>query len=137
MDRIDIIITIGIALVYLFSVIKKKNAKNAENQTNSSSEEIDSENFPFEEPIKEIKKSTILEENSSNYSKNKEYFTYEDGNSMENIVNNEEYNQANLLSNGEIQSLENENETSINFEFTQEEIIKGIVYSEILKRPYS
>ena len=69
--------------------------------------------------------------------KNDSYFTYEN---LEPEINEEPHaEESTPVKDVEmnVQNIEGENEKIPQFSFTQEEILKGVIYSEILKNPYN
>lgn len=145
---VDILITIGIlAFVLLRASVKakKKAQQRPQRKPNpyrtprpvSTSEEFK----PFWEETttaptlqeKEVDEQTSYEE----IPKNNAYFTYE---SLEPEINVEKNNEeSSSLKDVEmnVQNIERENEKSPQFSLDKDEIIKGVIFSEILKRPYN
>ncbi len=132
MDTIDIVISIIVVAAYLFFNYKKKEKSN-----NSEPVEIpkipESVNIPFEPKFE--KKRTVLntsmEEIGINSSKKENYFTYEETNKIE----AEFYNNDDSFVKAKIQSVDNEDESFPMLPLESGEIINGIIYGEILKRP--
>jgi hypothetical protein len=132
MDTIDIVISIIVVAAYLFFNYKKKEKSN-----NSEPVEIpkipESVNIPFEPKFE--KKRTVLntsmEEIGINSSKKENYFTYEETNKIE----AEFYNYDDSFVKAKTQSVDNEDESFPMLTLESGEIINGIIYGEILKRP--
>ena len=74
-----------------------------------------------------------MQENGENLSKEPEYFTFE---TIEPEVENLEKGVYNTTAK-KSQVIENEAENNVNLTFDKEEMAKGIIYSEILKRKYN
>lgn len=132
MDTIDIVISIIVVAAYLFFNYKKKEKSN-----NSEPVEIpkipESVNIPFEPKFE--KKRTVLntsmEEIGINSSKKENYFTYEETNKIE----SEYYNNDDSFVKAKTQTVDNEDESFPMLTLESGEIINGIIYGEILKRP--
>ena len=78
------------------------------------------------------KKKTVLQKNASEIPKQEEYFTYEtlDVDSMNTMVQTENF------SDSETQQLVNKAEENTLLSLEDDEVLKGIVYAEILKRKF-
>jgi hypothetical protein len=78
-----------------------------------------------------------LEENFGNYPKNEEYFTYETIESEEKAYYTKNSLQREKEVENEMQVIENEGINNLDLSFSQDELIKGVIYAEILKNPYN
>lgn len=93
---------------------------------------------PQNEPTSDISAVDVnqdLRKNPQNYPKSEGDFSYEtlsDGD-FENLKENRD--SQNLTVEKNIQSIDNEQLKNIDLQFNTDEIKKGIIYSEILKRP--
>ena len=140
---VDVLITIGIIVFVLlraYSKSKRRSQKRSPNkpytppfpQTKVESEPIwETLEESFQDD--EVKMTTSYEETP----KNDTYFTYE---SLEPDIN--EGTQAKDSSSvkdveNSVQNIEGENENSLQISFGKEELMKGVIYSEILKNPYN
>lgn len=133
-DLKELIITGLILFVYFVFVGKKKKPK----QKPVPPPIFGNENEETMTEIKEVfstEKETSLEEFSQNLPKNEEYFTYETLESSENKKFESVNSYKKSTVEKEVQSVENEGENKIELSFTQDELIKGVIYAEILKNP--
>ena len=140
---VDTLITIGIiafVLLRAYSKSKRRAQQQAQRRPKPS---------PFQQPTvmsepewetlepdyreEEAKQPTSYEE----IPKNSSYFTYE---SIEPEINGEgtsveSYSEKNVETN--VQNIENEDEKKRQISIDLNEMYKGVIYSEILKRPYN
>ncbi|MBR0305087.1 MAG: hypothetical protein IJQ94_05535 [Bacteroidales bacterium] len=120
---LEVIITIAMVALFLFpSLLKSAKEVNKKPATRANP---DTEN---EKP----KKRSVLHKNASEIPKQEEYFTYEtlDVDSMSTMT------QAENFSNSETQQLVNKAEENTLLSLEDDEVLKGIVYAEILKRKF-
>ena len=129
----DVVITIVVILAYfLLSPKKKQVKKNPPPLLNTEEEDGDVE--PAVIPnVKENYKPL----NRENLSQENKYFTYESSDSS-NEVSYETLTPKHEMKTENIsQVIQNEDEKSVIFTFEEDELYKGIIFSEILKRPYN
>lgn len=131
---IDILITIGvIAFVLLRAYGKSKKKKHSPFPQPTVESEPIWETIEDEYGDGEVKNQTSYEE----IPKNEEYFTYEN---LEPEMNDEKRTAgSSSIQDVEmnVQNIERESENLPQFSFDKEELMKGVIYSEILKRPYN
>lgn len=133
MDIVDLLISfiiIGGSIFFSFRK-KKKDAPTAIPIWEEEQEESDiftpfsEETFSYDE--------MLLEEKTQNPAKNEFSFSTLSQNNKETI-----YQRIKEITvEDDFQDLENEVEVASSFSFSHDELKKGIIYSEILKRPYS
>lgn len=87
----------------------------------------------LEEEIRSNSDDSFLQESKAKIPKQPEYFTYEtlDGDGGR-LIENPEFEKEKSP-----QMSENEQKNALNLTFEEEELCKGIIYSEILKRKYN
>ena len=151
----DTLITIAVVALFFISSYAKAKKKKAQ-QEQRRQQQMRRRPAPapvtpsFEEETKPLWQEsyesvqTAMEEESSFSSssyeetpKNQPYFTYE---TIEPEIQ-ENYKEENASSHNDVekvvQNIGNEEEKMRQISFEKEELIKGIIYSEILKRPYN
>ena len=140
MKAIDVVITIAVVLGYFLLSSKKKKSK-PQPRTKPHYPPYYTPSYEVEE---EMSAPTIEKETEWTYPDitserlENEYFTYENIESP--ITSSAEVIANSHLTNDVVQQMqENDEEEDKKPEliFTKEEFYKGIIYSEILKRPYS
>ena len=120
---LEIIITIAMVALFLFpSLLKSVKDVNKKPATHAN---------PDAENVKP-KMRSVLHKNASEIPKQEEYFTYEtlDVDSMNTMT------QAENFSDSEAQRLVNKAEENTLLSLEDDEVLKGIVYAEILKRKF-
>jgi hypothetical protein len=125
----NLIIIIAVVLGYYILNFKKQKPQNKQHAPPTyppSFEENEEEYIPVEN-----KYSSITEQHD------KEYFTYETISSFSEETNNQTDFKNRNLKNEEEKERFPEEEIKINLSFEKEELYKGIIFSEILKRPYN
>lgn len=114
-------------LIIIFKGNKKKKVPPKTHQQNPSSAQFDAPS--------DVDDFQDLRKNHQNYPKYEENFSYENL-SDEDFENLKEENVSqNPTVEKNIQSIDNEQSKNIDLQFNTDEIKKGIIYSEILKRP--
>ena len=133
MKILDVVITIAVILAYfLLSPKKKQVKKNPPPFLNTEQEAED-----FEHTVIPHVKEHYETPNRENISQENEYFTYETADSS-NEVSYETITPKHEIKTEQIsQDIQNEEEKSVIFTFEEDELYKGIIFSEILKRPYN
>ena len=133
MKILDVVITIAVILAYfLLSPKKKQVKKNPPPFLNTEQEAED-----FEHTVIPQVKEHYETPNRENISQENEYFTYETADSS-NEVSYETITPKHEIKTEQIsQDIQNEEEKSVIFTFEEDELYKGIIFSEILKRPYN
>ena len=132
MDTIDIVISVIVVVAYLFFNYKKK-----EKKAKTAPVEIQQAEANPHIPVvpkmeqKKISTTTSLEEIEKISSKTENYFTYEKTNKIE----TEFYKDSEIFQKENLQNVDNETECANMLTLESDEIIKGIIYGEILKRP--
>lgn len=132
MDILDLVITILIIGGSLFlSSRKKKKEKTVYDET-PEYHEYD-EDMTWEEPVTQNTPSPAghLEDLLRNTSKSHHFPSPQFGREYSPIADISQ----NEIKRNQIQNTENEEESDFEFTFSHDEIKKGIIYSEILKRP--
>ncbi len=139
----DILITIGIiafVLLRAYSKSKRKSQKQPQPKPQRPSfPQPTVESEPIWETLEEVFQDNEVKTPASveETPKNDSYFTYEN---LEPEINEEPHaEESTSVKDVEmnVQNIEGENEKTPQFSFTQEEILKGVIYSEILKNPYN
>lgn len=128
MDIIDIVISVILVVAYLFFNYKKKETAQIEIPITAAPH-----NIHFEPKVekKRINLTSSMEEIERKSSKMEKFFTYEETDNIETELNNHDatFAKANL------QNVDNEIEYLTMLTLESDEIVKGIIYGEILKRP--
>jgi hypothetical protein len=146
----DVLITIGIIAFVILRAYTKAKKKNAQQQARRRTaprpivEEPEVENEkPLWQDIFESTQSETMQEPSfetSSYEeipKNQPYFTYEKIEpEIGEEVHNAEFSSADSVEKN-VQNTDSENEKTSPISLDMEDIYKGVIYSEILKRPYN
>lgn len=143
-DLKDLIITAAIVVGYflLFGRKRKKTAQ-PKNQTQRSNNEKPSRPT-FEELMSEqmstMQPEPIMPESTNNeeiYPKKEEYFTYETVIDEETTIAENFENESSKVdaNDAQVNDIQKENNSLINLD--SDELIKGVIYSEILQRPYN
>jgi hypothetical protein len=129
----DVVITIAVILAYfLLSPKKKQVGKNPPPFLNTDQEAED-----FEHTVIPQVKEHYETINRENISQENECFTYETADSS-NEVSYETLTPKHEMKTEQIsQDIQNEDEKSFILTFEEDELYKGIIFSEILKRPYN
>lgn len=136
---VDTLITIGIvAFVLLRAYVKTK--KKMQQQQAKQQREARQTVRPasMEKPLRqEMQEPSVAPMSYEEIPKNQSYFTYE---TIEPEIKQEAYPKAS--SSGEaveknVQNIDIEDEKNLQISLEKEDIYKGIIYSEILKRPYN
>ena len=132
MDTIDIVISVIVVVAYLFFNYKKKEKK-AEKPPVEMPQMETIPHIPVVPKMEQEKifTTTSLEENEKISSKTENYFTYEKINKIE----TEFYKNSEIFQKENLQNVDNEKEYAGTLTLERDEIIKGIIYGEILKRP--
>jgi len=132
MDTIDIVISVIVVVAYLFFNYKKKEKK-AETASVEIPETVAPHDINFEPKIEKKRSNltTSMEEIERKSSKMEKYFTYEETNNIE----TEFYNHNAAFAKANLQNVDNEIEYLTLLTLESDEIVKGIIYGEILKRP--
>lgn len=140
----DLIITAVVVLGYfLLFGRKRKKATQSKKQVQRPNQRQNPrpifEEFMPEEPAVEHPE-TIMSESANNaeiYPKNEEYFTYETVTDDEvNFAENSEKKSTKTESD-EKQDVGTQKENNSLIDFDSDELVKGVIYSEILQRPYN
>lgn len=121
---LDFLITIAlVALFTIPSLLKKKDAAKANTQ-------VPEPDYDYE---MEDEREPFLQNSMEEIPKSGEYFTYETiGDSPEYVFTNE----AQAPPKKEVQQTDNKVEGNSLLSLDKEEVLKGIIYSEILKRKF-
>lgn len=139
-DFKEILITGLILLVYFIFSGKKKKRQKEKPIPGPVYEGADENWQPEESAQPQFTPPPIqvhLEENFGNYPKNEEYFTYETIESEEKAYYTKNSLQREKEVENEMQVIENEGINNLDLSFSQDELIKGVIYAEILKNPYN
>lgn len=151
----DILITLGIIALVLFQSYRKMKKKEQQQASRKKApqpetqpyapleEEKEDEPFPFgkvfsdDTPDEENEFETVVTSTAEENPKNVNYFTYEtiDPEVGENIHTEE--NCSNNTVENNVQNVDNETVKNQQNIVDLEELYKGVIYSEILKRPYN
>lgn len=140
----DILITLAIVVGYfiLFGAKKKKKAtpppKKKYAMENESPQRMNSET---EEMFSTEEEEFLSQETSDSYAnfypKNAKYFTYETIADEEQDFNKKSESFFDTGVEEESQIIDNEQENNSIIDLSKDELVKGVIYSEILKRPYN
>jgi hypothetical protein len=134
MSKIEIFLVVLFVLLSLISsaVKKKKKVATAKYPPASEPEEWDEE-IVRQDVFESY--DTASRQKTENFSENGNYFTYE---TAANHYDSTSQYKDKILAKKQpeaVQIVENEEEKSREFDFSTEELYKGIIYSEILQRP--
>ena len=124
---VDILITIGIFVIFFASSSRKLKKRKQQQQQQQSQRQKQRRPVP----------SPIAQSSYEEIPKTQSYFTYE---TFEPEIK-ENYEEENIsleeVVEKNVQNIDNENEKTPQVSLDMEEIYKGVIYSEILKRPYN
>lgn len=140
---VDTLITIGIIAFVLLRAYSKAKRKNQQQVQRKPKPNPFPQPTVVSEPEWETSETDYRYENTKEATsyeeipKNNDYFTYE---SLEPEINVEKpvadsYSEKNVEIN--VQNIESEEEKKPQISLDMEELYKGVIYSEILKRPYN
>ena len=140
---VDTLITIGIIAFVLLRAYSKAKRKNQQQVQRKPKPNPFPQPTVVSEPEWETSETYYRYENTKEATsyeeipKNNDYFTYE---SLEPEINVEKpvadsYSEKNVEIN--VQNIESEEEKKPQISLDMEELYKGVIYSEILKRPYN
>lgn len=90
----------------------------------------------FNENEAEEEKDSVLHKTEVNIPKEKEYFTYDDIGSYEDISSVNAVDNRDKEPSMDLQIIDNEDKKTPGVSFDREELYKGVIYSEILKKKY-
>ena len=134
MSKIEIFLVVLFVLLSLISSVAKKKKKVTAAQYPPAPEP---EEWEEESVMQEFFEAynTVSRKKTENFSEKGDYFTYETAAS--NYDSMSQYRDEFLAKKQpeEAQHIENEEEKNREFDFSTEELYKGIIYSEILQRP--
>jgi hypothetical protein len=132
-SKIEIFLVVLFVLLSLISsIVKKKKGTTAVQHPPPTPEEWEEE--PFMQEILEAYNATSRQK-TENFAEKRDYFTYETAASNYDRRSQQKDEFSAKKQPDEIQSVENEEEKKLEFDFNTEELYKGIIYSEILQRP--
>ena len=124
---VDILITIGIFVIFFASSSRKLKKRRQQMQQQQQRKQK-----PPRPAVRPVTASSYEE-----IPKNQPYFTYE---TLEPEIKNEspieEVSSVDSVEKN-VQNIENESEKKLQISMDMEELYKGVIYSEILKRPYN
>lgn len=139
----DILITLVIVVGYFFLFGKKKKKpsptpKRTPVMEQESPAMLDPEiAYQFSEGEETFLSQESNISSADFYPKNEKYFTYESIIDEEQNFNQNSGNFSDKKVEEESQIIDNEQESNSPIDISKEELIKGVIYSEILKRPYN
>ena len=124
---VDILITIGIFVIFFASSSRK--LKKKRQQMQQQQQQKQKVRRPVERPVAASSYEEIP--------KNQEYFTYETFEPEIKEDDNKEESSPFDSVEKNVQIVDNEDEKKLQVSIEMEDIYKGVIYSEILKRPYN
>lgn len=116
-------------VIWLVPVIVKSKREKAKNL--STSRPVLEEEDPFEEDALEME--SVFQNVGSNPDNSQEYFTYE----SDDFSFEKDKIQEHSAVDKSAQTIEIEQEAPTDLSFDKDELVKGVIYSEILKRKYN
>lgn len=124
MDKfIDVIITLAMVALFLFPSLLKGIKEANKKPAPSVSPEVDTDMPEVEE---------FLQKNASKIPKQEDYFTYETmDDNFENRTENKSWSVSDVS-----QQTDNKIDNEDLLTFEEDEVLKGVIYSEILKRKF-
>ncbi len=120
---LEIIITLAMVALFLFPSLLKSVKETAKKPASY---------VPPEEDEDMLEEEAFLHENASETPKQEEYFTYE---TMDDDFENKKESQDPVVSDIS-QQIDNKTDEDGLLTFEEDEVLKGVVYSEILKRKF-
>lgn len=129
----DVVITIAVILGYFLLSPKKKQVKKSPPPFLNTEQEEEE----YEPAVFSNAKEDYESRKSENISQENEYFTYETSepsneDSYETLAPKHEMKTQQIS-----QDIQNEDEKSVLLTFEEDELYKGIIFSQILQRPYN
>lgn len=120
---LEIIITLAMVTLFLFPSLLKSVKETTKKPASYVPPEVDEDM---------LEEETFLHENASETPKQEEYFTYE---TMDDDFENRKESQDPVVSDVS-QKIDNKIDEDGLLTFEEDEVLKGVVYSEILKRKF-